>query len=110
MILTGSSPIMKNSCNSMRGRAYLAMFSLMRKLLTAVMLTPVLAYRMMISPLIGVNCRFQPSCSEYALDAIRLHGPLKGGYLSARRIMRCHPRGGDGYDPVPRPGETPPGT
>ena len=77
------------------------MFSPIRKLLSMIILLPVYAYRLMISPLLGVNCRFQPSCSEYAIDAIRLHGPLKGGYLSARRMMRCHPGGGSGYDPVP---------
>ena len=77
------------------------MFSPIRNLLSMIILLPVYAYRLMISPLLGVNCRFQPSCSEYAIDAIRLHGPLKGGYLSARRMMRCHPGGGSGYDPVP---------
>jgi len=77
------------------------MFSPIRKLLSMIILLPIYAYRLMISPFLGVNCRFQPSCSEYAIDAIRLHGPLKGGYLSARRMMRCHPGGGSGYDPVP---------
>ena len=81
------------------------MFSPIRKLLSMIILLPVYVYRLMISPLLGVNCRFQPSCSEYAIDAIRLHGPLKGGYLSARRMMRCHPGGGSGYDPVPQSAE-----
>ena len=77
------------------------MSSRLNKLLIGFLLLPIHGYRLLISPWLGVNCRFQPTCSAYALDAIRLHGPLKGGYLSARRIMRCHPGGGSGYDPVP---------
>lgn len=64
------------------------------------------AYRLFISPLVGPNCRFSPSCSTYALEAIKIHGPWKGGYLSLRRILRCHPWGGSGYDPVsPKDGQ-----
>ena len=59
------------------------------------------AYQLFISPLLGVNCRFQPSCSAYALEALEKHGPLHGGALMVKRIVRCHPWGGDGYDPVP---------
>ena len=59
------------------------------------------AYQLFISPLLGVNCRFQPSCSAYALEALEKHGPLHGGTLMVKRIVRCHPWGGDGYDPVP---------
>lgn len=58
-------------------------------------------YRLFLSPLLGVNCRFQPSCSDYAREAISRHGPLKGSWLGLRRIGRCHPFGGSGYDPVP---------
>ena len=58
-------------------------------------------YRMAISPLIGANCRFEPSCSEYAQQALRVHGAFKGGWLVLKRIGRCHPWGGSGYDPVP---------
>ncbi|EKE78312.1 membrane protein insertion efficiency factor YidD [Oceanibaculum indicum] len=65
---------------------------------------PIHLYRYGISPLLGVNCRFAPSCSEYALEALATHGALKGGYLAARRILRCHPWGGSGYDPVPSAG------
>jgi putative membrane protein insertion efficiency factor len=58
-------------------------------------------YRYGISPLIGANCRYQPSCSAYAEEALRTHGALRGGWLTLKRIGRCHPWGGSGYDPVP---------
>ena len=67
----------------------------------------VLIYRYTLSAIMGRTCRFAPSCSEYAVDAIRLHGALKGGWLAAKRISRCHPWGGSGYDPVP-PGPSDP--
>lgn len=63
-------------------------------------------YRFAISPWLGGNCRFQPTCSEYAIEALRTHGVLRGGWLAARRISRCHPWGGSGYDPVPGTDET----
>ncbi|MEX1167455.1 MAG: membrane protein insertion efficiency factor YidD [Hydrogenophaga sp.] len=62
-------------------------------------------YRLLISPALGSNCRFAPSCSQYALDALECHGALAGGYLSLRRIGRCHPWCEGGDDPVP---EAPP--
>lgn len=62
---------------------------------------PVKAYRLIFSPWVGYNCRYQPTCSQYALDALRSHGALKGGWLAAKRIARCNPWGGCGYDPVP---------
>lgn len=58
-------------------------------------------YQWFISPLIGPSCRFTPTCSQYGLEAFRKHGPLKGFWLTLRRILRCHPWGGHGYDPVP---------
>ena len=58
-------------------------------------------YRYAISPWLGVNCRFQPTCSEYAIEALREHGIFTGSWLAAKRIGRCHPWGGSGYDPVP---------
>jgi putative membrane protein insertion efficiency factor len=64
---------------------------------------PVIVYRWTLSPVLGNNCRFEPSCSRYALDALRLHGGLKGSLLAAWRILRCNPWGGMGYDPVPEP-------
>lgn len=65
---------------------------------------PVRFYRYVVSPLIGSNCRFQPTCSEYALEALAEHGALRGSWLALRRIMRCHPFGGSGYDPPPKRG------
>lgn len=65
---------------------------------------PVRAYRLIFSPWVGHNCRYQPTCSAYALEALEKHGALRGAWLTARRIGRCHPFGGDGYDPVPDPG------
>ena len=59
------------------------------------------AYRLMISPWLGAHCRFLPSCSAYALEAVEKHGARRGGGLALRRICRCHPWGGMGYDPVP---------
>jgi uncharacterized protein len=58
-------------------------------------------YRRGVSPLLGLNCRFVPSCSEYAAEALREYGGVKGSWLAIRRIGRCHPWGGSGYDPVP---------
>lgn len=69
--------------------------------LARIVALPVRAYRLLLSPWIGHACRFQPTCSAYALEALERHGALRGIWLAARRIGRCHPWGGDGYDPVP---------
>jgi len=58
-------------------------------------------YQLVLSPLLGSNCRYHPSCSEYAREAVLLHGPLRGTWLALRRMGRCHPWGGHGHDPVP---------
>jgi hypothetical protein len=58
-------------------------------------------YQLFISPLLGPKCRFTPTCSQYALEALKKYGPFKGFYLAFRRITKCHPWGGQGYDPVP---------
>ena len=63
-------------------------------------------YQVALSPLLGPRCRYLPSCSEYAAEAIELHGVVKGGRLAVARLLRCHPWGGSGLDPVP-PRETP---
>jgi uncharacterized protein len=62
---------------------------------------PVRAYRLLLSPWIGHSCRFQPTCSVYALQALERHGGIRGGWLALRRLARCNPWGGSGYDPVP---------
>jgi putative membrane protein insertion efficiency factor len=59
------------------------------------------AYRLLISPLYGQVCRYHPSCSAYALDAVRMHGAARGSWLTVRRLARCHPWAAGGYDPVP---------
>ncbi len=59
------------------------------------------AYQYAVSPFLGGNCRYVPSCSEYSAEAIRRFGMFKGGWLAIRRILSCHPWGGSGYDPVP---------
>jgi putative membrane protein insertion efficiency factor len=58
-------------------------------------------YQLLISPVMGNNCRFFPSCSSYAMEAIARHGALAGGWMATRRILRCHPWNDGGYDPVP---------
>lgn len=73
----------------------------LRKVFTQFLLLPIYFYKGAISPLTPPSCRFTPSCSIYAIEALKKHGPLKGLYLTLRRILRCHPWGGHGYDPVP---------
>ena len=70
-------------------------------LLTYPLILLVRFYQVAISPLKPPTCRFSPTCSTYALEALKKYGLLKGGRLALRRIMRCHPWGGSGYDPVP---------
>ena len=62
---------------------------------------PIYLYRFLLSPFLGRNCRYYPTCSAYALEAIENHGAARGGWLAAKRICRCHPWGGAGPDPVP---------
>ena len=62
---------------------------------------PIRFYQLFISPVLLPACRFYPTCSAYALEAIMTHGVLRGGWLALRRLARCHPWGGSGYDPVP---------
>lgn len=65
------------------------------------LIAPIRFYQRFISPLTPPSCRYTPTCSQYAVEAIRKHGPIRGLYLAVRRILRCHPWGGSGYDPVP---------
>ena len=77
----------------------------MQRAAVTVLTAPIHLYRMLISPLFAPVCRFEPTCSEYALDALHVHGPVKGIALTARRLSRCHPftwlGGSSGFDPVP---------
>lgn len=73
----------------------------------AVMLMLIRFYRYFLSPWIGRQCRFAPTCSAYALEAIEFHGAARGGWLAAKRIGRCHPFSAGGYDPVPDVPEAP---
>ncbi len=77
------------------------MSDFLRKLLAAPFVMLIKVYQWCISPFLGANCRFTPTCSAYAIEALRKYGPLKGGYLAIKRISSCHPRGRSGYDPVP---------
>ena len=58
-------------------------------------------YQLFLSPLLGKNCRYEPTCSQYSIEALKTHGVIKGVYLSIKRILSCNPWGGHGYDPVP---------
>ncbi|WP_341502609.1 membrane protein insertion efficiency factor YidD [Gallaecimonas sp. GXIMD4217] len=71
------------------------------KAVSKVLIVPIRAYQLLISPLLGPRCRFTPSCSQYAIEALKRHGPLKGSWLAARRILKCHPCHPGGHDPVP---------
>lgn len=74
---------------------------MLRKLLIAPFLALIYIYRNFISPLTPASCRYEPTCSDYAQQALKKHGIIKGGYLAFKRIFSCHPWGGNGYDPVP---------
>ena len=73
----------------------------LKKVLNAPFIFLIRFYQRFISPFLPNSCRFTPTCSQYALEAFRKYGPLKGFWLSLKRILRCHPFGGSGYDPVP---------
>ena len=70
-------------------------------MLAKILLGLIRFYQYAISPLLLPRCRYQPTCSQYAIEAVSKYGALKGGWLAAKRIGRCHPWGGSGYDPVP---------
>lgn len=74
---------------------------MIKKILSFVVLLPVYFYRSFISPFTPPACRYTPTCSQYAIDAVKKHGPFKGVWLTVKRLLRCHPWGGSGYDPVP---------
>jgi hypothetical protein len=71
------------------------------RILSLPLIALIRVYQWGISPLLGPKCRYTPTCSQYAVEALKKHGPLKGSWLAIRRIARCHPWGGHGVDPVP---------
>lgn len=75
--------------------------SVWRRLAIAPFLFGIRGYQVVLAPIMSGHCRFLPTCSNYALDAYRLHGAWRGTWLTARRLARCHPWGGHGFDPVP---------
>jgi len=74
---------------------------LVRQALVYLLIFPVKIYQWTISPMIGPSCRYTPTCSTYSIEALKKHGPIKGLWLSIKRIASCNPWGGSGYDPVP---------
>jgi putative membrane protein insertion efficiency factor len=70
-----------------------------------ILLTLIRLYRLCISPMLPVSCRHAPTCSEFAQEALKVHGTVKGGWLALRRLLSCHPWGSFGFDPVPHPCE-----
>ncbi|WP_348765358.1 membrane protein insertion efficiency factor YidD [uncultured Salinisphaera sp.] len=75
----------------------------LRWLVVRLLQLPIVIYRYTLSPLLGPRCRYMPSCSAYALEALQVHGPIRGSWLAFRRITRCHPLREGGFDPVPPP-------
>tara|TARA_B100001057_G_scaffold403118_1_gene415271 strand:- start:1463 stop:1714 length:252 start_codon:yes stop_codon:yes gene_type:complete len=74
------------------------------KIFTKILITIIKGYKFLISPLLGNSCRYLPTCSDYSIEALKKHGPLKGSFMSLKRILSCHPikflGGGEGFDPV----------
>ncbi len=77
------------------------LINLAAKLFKFIFIGLIRVYQYLISPLIPASCRYTPTCSHYGVEAIQKHGPIKGGWLTIKRISKCHPWGGSGYDPVP---------
>jgi putative membrane protein insertion efficiency factor len=75
-----------------------------RWLLVALLTIPIKLYQWIISPALPKTCRYHPTCSEYAVEALKIHGPIKGLIMGTKRILSCHPWGGHGHDPVPPKG------
>jgi putative membrane protein insertion efficiency factor len=74
---------------------------ILRQILILLLIIPVKIYQLVISPLMPASCRHLPTCSEYAVEALKIHGVIRGSWLALKRILRCHPWGTHGYDPVP---------
>lgn len=73
----------------------------MRRIVSKIFILLIRFYQLSISPILGQNCRYTPTCSQYSIEAINKYGALKGGWIALKRIFSCHPWGGNGYDPVP---------
>jgi len=74
---------------------------MLNKIITFPLILLIRGYQLIISPLLGSNCRFIPTCSEYAMESLKVYGLLKGTFLTIKRIGKCHPWGSHGYDPIP---------
>ena len=74
---------------------------MLNKIITSPLILLIRGYQLVISPLLGSNCRFMPTCSEYAMESLKTHGVIRGTFLTVKRIGKCHPWGGHGYDPIP---------
>ena len=74
---------------------------MLNKIITSPLILLIRGYQLVISPLLGSNCRFMPTCSEYAIESLKAYGLIKGTFLTVKRIGKCHPWGGHGYDPIP---------
>ncbi|PTQ95819.1 hypothetical protein C8P68_105329 [Mucilaginibacter yixingensis] len=77
------------------------LLQILKSLIGAIFLLLIKIYQYFLSPLLGVSCRYTPSCSQYGVEAIKKYGAFKGGWLTLKRIARCNPWGGHGHDPVP---------
>ena len=77
------------------------MMQIVKRVFSSFFIFLIKVYQVTLSPFLGGNCRYQPSCSHYGIEAIGKYGPFKGGWLTLKRILSCNPWGGSGYDPVP---------
>ena len=75
---------------------------MINKIITYILVSSIKSYQILISPILGQNCRYLPTCSEYSIQSIKQHGAITGIILSLKRILKCHPWGKHGYDPVPK--------
>ena len=74
---------------------------MLNKIVTFPLILLIRGYQLIVSPMLGSNCRYMPTCSEYAKESIKAYGLIKGSFLTIKRIGKCHPFGGHGYDPIP---------
>ena len=74
---------------------------MLNKIVTLPLILLIRGYQLIVSPILGSNCRFMPTCSEYAIESLKAYGLIKGAFLTIKRIGKCHPWGSHGYDPIP---------